>query len=63
MRAITTDAAFVLRRDHDIGSLEVGKLADFAVLGDDPYEVDPAKLKDIPVLGTVLGGVPHAAND
>ena len=63
MRAITTDAAFVLRRDHDIGSLEVGKLADFAVLGDDPYELDPARLKDIPVVGTVLGGVPHAAND
>ena len=57
LRAITADAAFVLRRDHEVGSLEVGKLADFAVLGDDPYEVDPARLHEIPIHGTVLGGV------
>lgn len=37
LRAVTIDAAFVLRRDHEIGSLEAGKLADMAVLGADPY--------------------------
>jgi predicted amidohydrolase YtcJ len=63
MRAITVDAAFVLRRDHEIGSLEAGKLADMAVLADDPYEVDPAALRDVQVKGTILGGVPHPADD
>ncbi|MCP5029414.1 MAG: amidohydrolase family protein [Actinomycetia bacterium] len=63
LRAVTTDAAFVLRRDHEVGSLEVGKLADFAVLGDDPYEVAPGELRDIPIRGTVLGGTPHLTDD
>jgi predicted amidohydrolase YtcJ len=56
MQAITIDAAHVLRRDHEIGSIEVGKLADFTVLNDDPFEVDPAQLNEIPVVATVLGG-------
>ena len=60
---ISVDPAFVLRRDHEIGSLEVGKLADLAVLGADPYEVESLALRDIPVRGTMVGGVPHMAND
>jgi predicted amidohydrolase YtcJ len=62
LRAITLDAAFVLNRDDTLGSIEVGKHADFVVLEDDPYEVDPLVLKDIPIAGTVLGGVFHAAS-
>lgn len=56
LRAITIDAAHILRRDHELGSIEAGKHADFAILDDDPYEVDPMKICDIPVWGTVLGG-------
>ena len=63
LRAVTIDAAFILRRDHEVGSLEVGKLADLAILGADPYEVDLVALRDVPVKGTILGGVPHLAND
>jgi len=63
LRAITVDAAFVLRRDHEIGSLEVGKLADLAILGADPYEVEPIDLRNVPVLGTIVGGAVHMAND
>jgi predicted amidohydrolase YtcJ len=59
LRAITIDAAHILRRDDAVGSLEVGKLADLTVLDDDPYEVDPMGLKDVAVHGTVLGGVPR----
>ena len=47
-----------MKLDHDLGSIEAGKLADFAVLDDDPLEIDPMDLKDIGVWGTVLGGVP-----
>ena len=56
LRAITVDAAFVLRKDDVLGSIEPGKYADFAILDDDPFEVDPSELKDIPIRGTVLGG-------
>ena len=56
LRAITIDAAHVLRRDHGLGSIEVGKLADFTVLDEDPYDVAPAAIRDIGVHATVLGG-------
>ena len=59
LRAVTIDAAHLLRRDDAVGSLEVGKLADMTVLDDDPYEVDPARLRDIGVHGTILGGQPQ----
>ena len=56
LRAITIDAAYILNRDDRLGSIEVGKHADFTVLADDPYEVDPRNLKDIEVCETVLAG-------
>ncbi len=55
--AITIGAAYTLKLDHLVGSVEVGKLADFAVLGSDPLEAPPAALKDTKVLGTMRGGV------
>ena len=61
LHAVTLGAAYQIKMDHDVGSLEVGKRADMAVLEADPYEVDPMALKDIGVWGTVLGGVPHPA--
>ena len=54
--AITMGAARTLKLEAEIGSIETGKRADFAVLGDDPTAVDPMALKDVPVLGTVIGG-------
>lgn len=57
--AITLGAAYTLKLDGEIGSVETGKRADFAVLGDDPLAVDPAGLRDVPVLGTVFGGAVH----
>ena len=56
LRAITLGAAYTLKIDGEIGSIEVGKFADFAVLEDDPTVVSPEALKDIPIWGTVLGG-------
>lgn len=56
LRAITLGAAYTLKMDGEIGSIEVGKRADFAVLEQDPLAIDPVDLKDIPVWGTVLGG-------
>jgi hypothetical protein len=59
--AITLGAAYTLRLDAEIGSIEVGKRADFAVLADDPLAVPPEALKDVRVVGTMVGGVPFDA--
>ena len=61
LHAATIGAAYQLKLDHLIGSVEAGKFADFAVLSDDPLTVDPVTLKDIGVWGTVVGGVPFEA--
>eukprot|EP01062_Namystynia_karyoxenos_P062352 TRINITY_DN55249_c0_g1_i1.p1 TRINITY_DN55249_c0_g1~~TRINITY_DN55249_c0_g1_i1.p1 ORF type:complete len:642 (+),score=184.37 TRINITY_DN55249_c0_g1_i1:100-1926(+) len=63
MRMKTVDAAFMLGMDHLIGSIEAGKLADFTVLAQDPFEVPPEQLKDIEVWGTVVGGKVHPVTD
>jgi predicted amidohydrolase YtcJ len=54
----TTAAAYALHREAEIGSLEPGKLADFAVLDKNPLEADPEQIAGIRVLATVLGGRP-----
>ena len=57
LRAHTIDAARTLHRDRLIGSLEVGKLADFTELAADPYAVDPERLAEkATVSGTWLSG-------
>lgn len=59
LHAITLGGAYSMHVDADVGSIECGKKADFAVLGDDPLAVDPMALKDVPVHGTVVGGIVH----
>ncbi|HJL57220.1 MAG TPA: amidohydrolase family protein, partial [Arenicellales bacterium] len=56
MRAITLGPARSLHLDQEIGSIESGKRADFAILDADPYEVGAAELNKINVLGTMVGG-------
>jgi len=58
LRTITLGAAYTLGLDDRIGSVEVGKFADFCVMDDDPTTIDPARLKDVRIAGTVLGGMP-----
>jgi len=61
--AITLGAAYTLNIDDEVGSIEVGKYADFAVLEEDPTAVPAMKIKDIGVWGTVQGGRLFAANE
>ncbi len=56
LRAVTIGAAWNLRLDHEIGSIAPGKKADFVVLEKNPYDVRPARIKDIGVWGTVYEG-------
>lgn len=58
LRAITINPAHALGRADKVGSIEVGKLADFVELNADPYAVDPHQLSTTAtVRGTWLGGV------
>jgi len=59
LRAVTIEAARHLGLEDEIGSIRPGKKADFTVLDQDPREVDPMALRDIPIWGTVLEGEPH----
>jgi len=61
LEAVTVGAAFQLGMDDEIGTIETGKRADFAVLEKNPLEVEPADLADVRVWGTVLGGTPFPA--
>lgn len=61
--AITLGAAYTLHMDGEVGSIEVGKRADFAILEGDPTEVGGENLKDIAVWGTVQGGRVFSAAD
>ncbi|MDG2304085.1 MAG: amidohydrolase [Candidatus Binatia bacterium] len=56
MRAMTIDAAWQCHSDHEVGSLEVGKLADFVVLGSDPREVAPTDIGKVSVEETWVQG-------
>lgn len=58
LRALTINAAYEHRLEHDRGSIEVGKLADFVVLDANPLEVDTEAIRDIAVHTTYKRGVP-----
>ena len=57
LKAQTINAAHMLHRDDLVGSITVGKMADFVELSMDPYLADPTKLAtEVVVQGTWLGG-------
>ncbi len=59
LRAITIDAAWIMGRENDLGSIRAGKIADFTVLAEDPMTVDLDKLRAIDIIATVHGGQPY----
>ena len=56
LTAHTRSNAYTLFREDDLGSLEPGKLADFAVLDRDYMTVPETEIKDIRSVMTVVGG-------
>lgn len=56
IRAVTINAAWQCHSEHEIGSLEPGKLADFVVLESDPRAVEPTAISDIRVTETWMDG-------
>lgn len=55
LRSFTLEGAYLAFREHDLGSLEVGKLGDLVVLDRDPL-ADPEAALKAQVLLTVVGG-------
>jgi predicted amidohydrolase YtcJ len=56
LRIGTINGAYASYEEQVKGSITVGKFADFVVLGQDPHKVEPDRLKDIPIMRTVVGG-------
>ncbi len=56
IKGYTLNAAFAGHREKNEGSLEVGKLADFIVISQDLFNVEPPKIGNTQVLLTVVGG-------
>jgi predicted amidohydrolase YtcJ len=56
MSAFTVGSAFVNRLDEETGTLEVGKLADLAVVDRDVFAVDPMEIGAARVLLTLVEG-------
>lgn len=56
LKAITIDAAYQLKMDDKIGSVEAGKYADFAIVNQNPMKTDAYKIRDIEVNETWVNG-------
>lgn len=56
LRMYTINSAYAMNRDHEVGSLEVGKRADMIVLSHDPTSIDPNFIRDIVVEQAYVDG-------
>jgi len=56
IRMFTINAAYNAFEEKIKGSIEIGKIADFAILAEDPHNVEPDRIKDIPVDMTIVDG-------
>ncbi len=56
LRAVTIESAWSWQKENELGSIAPGKLASFTVVEEDPLTVDPVRLRDVPVWGTVFEG-------
>ncbi|MGR3804984.1 MAG: amidohydrolase [Marinibacterium profundimaris] len=57
LKAMTIWPAWQQFEEDRKGSIEVGKLADFVILSDDPTAVDPETLDQLQVMATIKDGV------
>tara|TARA_Y100000768_G_scaffold317600_1_gene252868 strand:- start:357 stop:2081 length:1725 start_codon:yes stop_codon:yes gene_type:complete len=62
LRAVTINAAYILRLEKLYGSIEAGKYANFTILDKNPLKIRNNEIKNIQILGTVLKGDPHPLN-
>ena len=56
IKAYTINGAYVMRQENKVGSLEVGKLADFVVLDRDIFTIPTSQIKQAKVILTIFNG-------
>ena len=57
LKAVTMNGAYQLKRENEVGSIEVGKYADFVELSADLTKVNPLEITEkVKVRGTWVGG-------
>ena len=56
IKVATINGAYASYEENIKGSIEIGKLADLTILGQDPRETDPMRIIDIPIVRTMVGG-------
>lgn len=56
IKAFTWGSAFAEFQEGDKGTLAVGKLADFVIISDDIFTIDPVKIRDAKVVMTLVNG-------
>jgi predicted amidohydrolase YtcJ len=56
IKCYTLNSAYASFEENLKGSIEVGKLADFVVLSDDIFIIDPVKIKEVKVEMTIFNG-------
>lgn len=59
VRGFTEEAAYAAHRETELGRIAVGMQADMTCFGRILDEKEPARVRDAPVLGTIVGGRPH----
>lgn len=64
IRAMTINAAYSLHQEREVGSIEVGKMADLIVIDRDLFAIPPEEISGTKVLLTLVGGqVVYKAGD
>ena len=56
VEAYTTGSAYAEFQERDKGSITPGKLADMVILSDDIFSIDPARIRNVTVWKTFVGG-------
>lgn len=56
LELMTVNAAWALGREHEVGMLAPGMLADLLVLSDNPLTVSPTDIRNIAIQATLIGG-------
>ena len=59
LRMATYNGAYTTFDEKERGSLEIGKIADMAILSENPYTADSEKLAEIKVEQLILSGKPY----
>ena len=59
LRAVTIEAAWSLGLEDEIGSIEVGKRANFTIVGVNPMILPGESWGAIPIRGVMIDGIAH----